>query len=201
MTDKHLPEMIVFDLDDCLWSPEMHELYGLPSILIREKTDNGENCVVGIKVPNSNDQTVRLFDGARKALYQLATDITYNDVILAAASTSLEPTYSHACLKALEILPGLSLQSMFTFSQIGRTGRLTSRKTGHFKLLNEESGVPYEKMLFFDDCNWDDHVGILGRSLGVVGQRTPRGLQYSEFKQGLDQYRKASGEREKHETV
>ena len=44
-------------------------------------------------------------------------------------------------------------------------------------------------------------MGILERSLGVVGQRTPRGLQYSEFKQGLDQYRKASGEREKHETV
>ena len=27
--------MIVFDLDDCLWTPEMHELYGMPSKPVR----------------------------------------------------------------------------------------------------------------------------------------------------------------------
>jgi hypothetical protein len=44
---------------------------------------------------------------------------------------------------------------MISYSQIGRSGKLTSRKTGHFRLIHEESGgVPYEEMLFFGefDC-------------------------------------------------
>ncbi len=30
--DPYLPTMIVFDLDDCLWSPEMYTLYAKPSL-------------------------------------------------------------------------------------------------------------------------------------------------------------------------
>ena len=38
---------------------------------------------------------------------------------------------------------------MISYAQIGRTGQLTSRKTSHFRLIQEESGVPFEEMLFF----------------------------------------------------
>ena len=44
-------------------------------------------------------------------------------------------------------------------------------------------------------------MGDLERSLSAVGEITPGGWQYSEFKQGLEQYCKVSGEREKHNTV
>lgn len=36
------------------------------------------------------------------------------------------------------------------YNQIGRTGPLTPNKTSHFRLLYEESDVPYHEMLFFD---------------------------------------------------
>ena len=112
--DPSLPTMIVFDLDDCLWSPEMHELPGLPSIPV-EGSLHKENLlkgVVGLKVPKSHS-TVSLFDGARRTLYELATNPKYEGIILASASSSLEPSYSHACLERLEILPGVTMADMF----------------------------------------------------------------------------------------
>ncbi len=37
--DPHLPTMIVFDLDFCLWNPEMHELSGMPSVEVEGPLD------------------------------------------------------------------------------------------------------------------------------------------------------------------
>lgn len=42
-------------------------------------------------------------------------------------------------------------------------------------------------MLFFDDCNWVDHVGDM-EGLGVTGIRTPEGLTFEEFERGLELY-------------
>jgi hypothetical protein len=111
--DPSLPTMIVFDLDDCLWSPEMHELPGMPSIPVEGSLDKDNlKGVVGLKVPKSHS-TVSLFDGARRTLYELATNPKYEGIILASASSSLEPSYSHACLERLEILPGVTMADMF----------------------------------------------------------------------------------------
>ena len=151
-----LPSMIVFDLDDCLWSPEMHELNGLPEIPVHgelnPKSIGGKRLkgVVGLQVPRYRD-TVMLFDGARRVLYEIATNPIYKDILLATASSSLEPSYSYACLAGIEILPGLTMGDMMTYNQIGRTGNLSPDKTTHFRELHDESGVPYNEMLFFDD--------------------------------------------------
>ena len=168
ISPSQLPSMIVFDLDDCLWTPEMHELPGLPEIPIhgnlipvdvnsdqdqkeKKKTKKG---VVGLQVPrygNRDNCTVTLYDGARKILYELATNPIYKDVQLATASSSLEPSYSYACLDGIEILPGLVIGDMMNYNQIGRTGNLSPDKITHFQQLHEESGIPYNEMLFFDD--------------------------------------------------
>jgi magnesium-dependent phosphatase 1 len=204
--DPLLPTMIVFDLDDCLWSPEMYTLHAAPSVPEMgdlspssggTTKDSSMRGVVGMRVPPSGP-TVRLFAGARRVLYELATDPKYRGIILAAASSSEEPSYSRACLDGIEVLPGLPMAKMFRYRQIGRTGELTPDKRTHFRLLQRESGVPYEEMLFFDDCNWGDHCGTVARAFGVTGQRTPSGLQYSEFLEGLDKYRKAAEQRAAH---
>jgi len=195
--DALMPTMIVFDLDDCLWSPEMYTLRAKPSIPVEGDLNSDptlreserEKGTVGMKVP-PNGPTVRLFDGARKALREIVFDPKYEGVILAAASSSEEPSYSHACLEGIEVLPGLFLRDMIQYDQIGRTGHLTSRKTTHFRALHEESNVPYNEMLFFDDCNWGDHCADVTANFGVVSQRTPRGMQLSEFHAGIDKYRK-----------
>lgn len=61
---------------------------------------------------NRHGDTVRLKDGARRAFYEIATSPSFADVIVAVASTSLEPSYSHACLEGIVILPGRTLRQM-----------------------------------------------------------------------------------------
>ena len=111
-----LPTMIVFDLDDCLWQPEMHELYGKPTKAERGVLNSHmpkESHVEGVVgLSNQAGQTVTLYNGARRVLYELATNPDYRDVIIAVASTSLEPTYSHACLDGIEILPGKTMRNL-----------------------------------------------------------------------------------------
>jgi magnesium-dependent phosphatase 1 len=209
--DDDLPSMIVFDLDDCLWTPEMHELSGMPSIPVEgplDPTDNNSQLgTVGMKVPSrrrrgnnkgfdwggyANDgeeEVVELYPEARLVLRELATNPKYAAVKIAVASSSLEPSYSRACINGIEIVDGVTMKDLISFSQIGREGQLTSRKTSHFKLLHEQSGIPYDEMIFFDDCNWGDHVGDLQDAFGVVGVRTPNGLQLDEFHHGLKKYK------------
>eukprot|EP00535_Pseudo-nitzschia_heimii_P001987 CAMPEP_0197179968 /NCGR_PEP_ID=MMETSP1423-20130617/4750_1 /TAXON_ID=476441 /ORGANISM="Pseudo-nitzschia heimii, Strain UNC1101" /LENGTH=215 /DNA_ID=CAMNT_0042629979 /DNA_START=127 /DNA_END=774 /DNA_ORIENTATION=+ len=205
-----LPSMIVFDLDDCLWTPEMHELPGCPEIPVhgvldpdRSDDDDDDDAggggdtqqqqqqplkgVVGLQVPRYRD-TVRLFDGARRVLHELAVNPAYEGVLLATASSSLEPSYSYACLAGIEVLPNRTLGDMMTYNQIGRTGRLGPDKTTHFRELRDESGVPFREMLFFDDCNWGDNCERVTKAFGVVSQRTPNGLQWEEFLDGLKKF-------------
>jgi magnesium-dependent phosphatase 1 len=133
----------------------------------------------------NTDEVVQLYPGARLALRELAMNPKYRNVKIAVASTSLEPEYSRSCIAGIEIVEGVTMKDMISYAQIGRSGKLTSIKTSHFQLIHGQSGIPYEDMLFFDDCNWDDHVGCLERNFGVVGMRTPNGLRLDEFHQGL----------------
>jgi magnesium-dependent phosphatase 1 len=187
--------MIVFDLDDCLWSPEVYTLHAKPSIPeLGDLSPASGHGVVGMKVP-PNGPTVQLFPGARRVLYELASRREYQGIILAVASSSEEPSYSHAVLEGIEILPGLPIRKLIKYDQIGRSGKLTPDKKTHFQLLHQQSKIPYHEMLFFDDCNWGDHCGRVSREFGVISQRTPSGLQYSEFQEALASYRKAAEKR------
>lgn len=228
----YLPSMIVFDLDDCLWTPEMHELDGMPSKPVsgnlnpdddendkdekiskgkRKQSKRSTKCgttdchnddalieigVIGMQVPGSS-QIVYLYEGARKTLREIGSNPKFKNVLIAVASTSLEPSYSHHCLDYIEVFPRVTVRDLIDYDEIGRTGHLNSRKTTHFKLLQEDSNVPYEEMLFFDDCNWGDHVKDLEDTFGVIGQQTPNGLQMEEFYTGLEKYRKRILNREK----
>lgn len=35
-------------------------------------------------------------------------------------------------------------------------------------------------MLFFDDCNWEDHCARVNEAYGVFGHRTPKGVRCSK---------------------
>jgi magnesium-dependent phosphatase 1 len=141
---------------------------------------------VGMKVRGG--QTVMLFPGARTVLYEIATNPSFEHVQLAVASSSLEPSYSRMCLDGLEILLGRTMRDMIQYDEIGRTGHLSADKRRHFRHLHRASGVPYHEMLFFDDCNWGDHCGVVTREFGVVSQPTPAGLTVRDFEQGLQRY-------------
>ena len=104
-----------------------------------------------------------------------------------------------AALSLLEVVPGVTIRQLFARGwpadfegnvQIGRSPPLSSDKAAtHFPAILRETDVPYDEMLFFDDCNWGDHcANVANKCKGVATQRTPRGMQYSEWIQGLKTY-------------
>jgi len=196
------PELIVFDADMCLWSPEMYELSSLPKVPVRGDLGNKGKGVLGAR--NDDGDVVRLFPGALRVLQDFATGKFPKHCRIAIASSAdnaMAVRCAHASMSVLEIIPGKTMRDVFNCFerdvqnlQIGRHGKLSSNKTTHFRELKKETGIAYEKMLFFDDCNWSDNCAVVAR-LGVSTQRTPRGLTLGDFRSGLRTYTEAERKR------
>ena len=212
---RALPKLIVFDLDACLWTPEMFELSSAPTAYSTEKG----GVIAGGDV-------VTLFPGAKAVLRRLLTDAEFSATKVAVASSTTEPKFANRCL---DVLPadhtaerGERLSDLVDFRQIyvisaasncgvrhkkpeplalslsppvsTRSVQPGSKGRQHFPALHKESGVEYASMLFFDDCTYGDNCQDVARSCqGTTCVRTPQGLTEQLFAAGLDAW--ANGER------
>lgn len=177
-----LPSLIVFDLDACLWEPEMFQISRPTSY------DAKRGGVV------AGHDTVRLFPGAAAVLRRFlpGVDPRLAEVRVAVASSTTEPGYARICLGALLVDPsrGEAIEDIVDYQQVypGSKGR------AHFPALHAQSGVPYDRMLFFDDCTYGDNCAdVAVRCPGVGCVRTPDGLTEALFEAGLAAF--ARGER------
>ena len=197
---KIYPELVVFDLDMCLWSPEMYTLSEIPKPGDAVRGKLGDLDMEGVISVKSGYDQIKVFPAALKVLQDYYTDQFPSSMRIAAASsadTPLAVEIGRAAMNLLEVLPGVTVREVFAKGwpkgfegnlQIGRTPPLSSNKAEtHFPILRKETNIDYEKMAFFDDCNWGDHCGKVG-ALGVTTQRTPRGLQRREWLQCLAAY-------------
>lgn len=203
-----LPELIVFDLDACMWDKEMFEMSAIPGdsdTFVGDLNGRGD----GVAGVFSGRDRISLHAGALAALQEHA-DGNFPGARVALASSADTPFAEKVGRKALtmlEVLPGLTVWELLQrdwdgvdVHQIGRQPPLSANKAqSHFPRLREATGVRFDRMLFFDDCNWGDHVGkVCGQCKedsgeGVVGVRTPRGLGVDEFRRGLEAYAEARG--------
>lgn len=201
---KVLPRLVVFDLDMCMWSPEMYELDVIPdptSVIRGSLNSRGDEGVIAVQ---SGHEQIKLFPDALKILQDFHNGVFGDDMRIAAASSADTPRavkIGRTALGLLEVAPGVTVRSVFNRGwpegfegnmQIGRTPPLSSDKaTTHFPILKKETKIPYDKMVFFDDCNWGNNCASVERGCpGVVAVKTPRGLQSSEFKRALELYEK-----------
>lgn len=176
-----LPRLIVFDLDACLWSPEMFELSAAPTTY--------DGAAQGVRAGREH---VKLFAGARAVLRRVQGDAAFRETRIAVASSTTEPRYAATCLAQLPIDPerGETVADLVDFRQI-YSG---SKGSQHFPRLKAESGVPFDQMLFFDDCTYGDNCGQVARECaGVTCVRTPYGLTEELFDAGLAAF--AAGKR------
>ena len=121
------------------------------------------------------------------------------------ADTPLAVKIGRSALDLLEVVPGVTVREVLATGfpegfdgnlQIGRTPPLSSNKSAtHFPFLRRETGVPYDRMLFFDDCNWGDHCAAVANGCrevesgqGPVTVRTPHGLQVTDWENGMLAY-------------
>jgi|ERR1740124_26004 len=205
MLSNSFPELLVYDMDACLWDQEMYEMTDIPSkndVVMGELNGRGEG-VIGVM---SGRNKISLHKGSLISLQEHA-DNKYSGMRVAFASSADTPfaeKVGRATLKLLEVLPGLTIWDLVVnrdwkgedINQIGRQPPLSSNKArSHFPRLKEASGIRYDRMLFFDDCQWGDHCGMVASGckekdsgLGPVTVRTPQGIREDEWRLGMENY-------------
>lgn len=153
----------------------------------------------------SGRNKISLHKGSLIALQEHA-DGKYPGMKIALASSADTPfaeQVGRASLKMLEVVPGMTIWDLLMrdwdgvdVNQIGRQPPLSPNKAkSHFPLLKEATGVRYDRMLFFDDCIWGDHCGIVAAGcresdtgMGPATVRTPNGLGEKEWLKGIKVY-------------
>jgi len=208
---NYIPELLVFDLDACFWDKEMFEM---PSIPKNNKKDmvlgdlNGRG--VGVIGVMSGPYQISIHKGALLGLQEHADGKKYPGMKVAFASSANTPfaeKIGRTSLKLLEVLPGLTVWDLIVnrdwngqdVNQIGRQPPLLSpdKAASHFPNLKKLTGIRYDRMLFFDDCNWGDHCAMVAThcreddtGIGPATVQTPYGLKEKEWRLGLETYAK-----------
>mmetsp|Transcript_48384 Transcript_48384/g.102894 ORF Transcript_48384/g.102894 Transcript_48384/m.102894 type:complete len:499 (+) Transcript_48384:47-1543(+) len=147
-----LPSLIVFDLDNTLWTPELYQLR---------------------KIARSNrypvaHQDVKLFPAAKEIIQQIKNEREgrFAETKFAVASRTKSVDWAHDLLEQFE------LKELFDYVEI-----FSGDKKRHFSNLKRASGIAYTEMLFFDDAR-DGRFGNCEpvSQLGVLSVHCPNGL-------------------------
>lgn len=148
--------MIVFDLDNTVWTPELYQLRSLQR--------QG-------KLPKAG-RDVKLFPGAKAILNSIRKDRQkWSGVKFAVASRTNQPEWAH------HLLADFGIDDLFEYAEI-----FPRDKVAHFRNLRQASGIPYDRMLFFDDSrdgNWGNCVPV--SQLGVLSVHCPVGLRTEDL--------------------
>eukprot|EP01083_Nonionella_stella_P220148 787958_1 len=200
-------QLVVFDLDFCVWHPEMYQIQGPPTLSNLQKMKDGikqprkrkkqksNNVSISMlpKKPNTNRKgmivtdkvgtPITVFDGASHALAEInnwrkSSDCPERSAIqVAVASCTDKPSFARQCMEWLIVDDGSTLSSCFDHIEI-RPGD----KRKHFESLQRITGIPYEEMCFFDDYDLNiDNVS----TLGVKCVHTPNGMNRESWEEGL----------------
>ena len=166
-----LPSLVVFDLDNTLWTPELYQLRKLPGY----NDASGPGPVA--------DKDVKLFAGAKDALLELATAERWKGTSVAAASRTNKGPWAKSLLQQFEI-NGQPLNELIPYQEI-----YSSDKTRHFEALRKQTGCAFEDMLFFDDAK----AGRYGNcepvaKLGVMSAHCPHGLTTKVWANALEEF-------------
>jgi len=159
-----VPSLIVFDLDNTLWTPELYQLRKLQ----RNK-----------QYPVAN-KDVKLFPVARDILLQQIVDNpTFANTKLAVASRTQNVEWAN------DLLEQFGIKDRFDYIEI-----FPGDKKRHFSNLKSQSGIDYKDMLFFDDSR-DGRYGNCEpvSALGVLCVHCPKGIyEDSIWTNALEQY-------------
>ena len=165
------PKLIVFDLDNTLWTPELYKLRRLPNY-----------ASAGPPGPIA-DQDVRLYAGARAALEELATDEAWAETALACASRTNKGPWARQLLRDFTVA-GKSLDELLEYKEI-----FTGDKVAHFNNLRQKTEVAFGDMLFFDDAR-DGKYGNCAKvaAMGVCSAHCPDGITTEVWTNALAEF-------------
>ncbi|XRB12033.1 magnesium-dependent phosphatase [Pseudoscourfieldia marina] len=185
------PKLVVFDLDGLIWEPELY-MMDMP---LRRREDGN--------VMDRFGDTLRLYDGAKRALAELHFSSRFRETQIAYASRTHQKKDALRAFEWFELSARDSVEdlhddyteaSSVTMADVARYVEIRSgSKQQHFRNLHKASGIAYEDMLFLDNERWN--ISEVS-ALGVCSVYCPRGLvdegvslgDHSEWERALVEY-------------
>ena len=155
------PSLVVFDLDNTLWTPELYQLRNI---------ERSNRCPVAHK-------DVQLFPAAKDVIQQIRNG-NYPGTKFAVASRTKSVDWAH------DLLDQFKLREVFDYVEI-----YPADKKQHFSRLKGMSGIEYSEMIFFDDnrdCKFGNCEPV--SSLGVLSVHCPNGLSENIWRNALKHY-------------
>jgi hypothetical protein len=132
--DDAVPELIVFDCDACLWSPEMFQLDSAPS-----EWDAAKGGV------RAGRNVVRLFGGVAPAFAALASHPRLAATRVGLASSTRQPQFADAVLRLMRLDHADAASALGTRVAFREIFPVHNKKA-HFDKLKAASGVAFDKM-------------------------------------------------------
>mmetsp|Transcript_2335 Transcript_2335/g.2821 ORF Transcript_2335/g.2821 Transcript_2335/m.2821 type:complete len:241 (-) Transcript_2335:85-807(-) len=182
------PKLIVFDLDGCIWSPEMYELAwdGSRHSPFEPWNNDGTKmksqlnsivCLIG-DVPGLLDDFVVLSskEGSK-----------WSETRLAISSRTDVPAWAYELLGKMTLpKSGKTLKEVI----LGPWEIAKDSKVTHFRRLAKKTGVALEDMVFFDNERGNC---IQVAKLGVTVAYTPNGVKRTNWQQAIDNFPTING--------
>ena len=173
------PKVVVFDLDGCLWEPEMYQLSwgggGAPFY------PDGD-----VMISKRNGEAVSLLGDVRSVIAELHTDQRWADAIVAISSRTDEPAWARELLDKGFRVDDFALGDAFSVVEIAKDS-----KVAHFQRIAEKTSVGFEDMVFFDNelgnCR---QISMLGVTVGYC----PEGVDDAIWRAALDAFPAPAGE-------
>ncbi|CAH1269152.1 Hypp4110 [Branchiostoma lanceolatum] len=153
------PELVVFDVDFTLW-PFWVDTHVSPPF---KKTSDG-------RVVDRHNYVIKGYEDVPEILEWMSRQ---GYTMAVASRTDAEQDMR----KALKLL---DWDKYFTYKEI-----YPGSKTRHFARFHEQSGIPYSKMIFFDDE--ERNIYDLNR-IGVLSLQVDRGLTLEVLQNGLEKF-------------
>ena len=174
MVAEGLPKAVVFDLDGCLWYPDMYMLWGGGAPF--ELRSDGD-------LDDRNGQRVYLLGAVRDILYELKTDARWEGAVVAVASCTDEPDWAQECMRKFEVGPvgsGVMIKDVMQLEEIRK-----NNKRVHLTNIAEATGLDFSEMLFLDNerGNCMDVA-----SLGVTVAFVPEGVTAGSWQRALEAF-------------
>lgn len=191
------PKVIVFDLDGCLWRPEMYEILyysGGRGAPFRSDPDNvGQLLTCG-------NEPVYLLGDVRQVMRQLHYESKWDNVLVGISSRTDEPTWARELLTKFDLhvddgeKEQATTSQSATLSDVFKGGPIEiahDSKVQHFQRISKQTGIKLEDMLFFD--NESGNCREVAK-LGVTVAYTPDGVTQQMFNVALEAFPQTLGD-------
>ncbi|PHH86017.1 hypothetical protein CDD83_10872 [Cordyceps sp. RAO-2017] len=170
-TSLALPELIVFDLDYTLW-PFWVDTHVTPPLKA-----NGPATAATDRL----GERLAFYDDVPAILQALSSA---TGVRLGVASRTSAPDLARRLLAMLRLPAAQALDVFDAGTEI-----YPGSKMRHFEALQRRTGIPFERMLFFDDESRNRETEQLGVTMWLVRD----GLTWHEMQRGIDEWRRRRG--------